>query len=77
MYLKVVICAGAQLAKQCQMPLQNLQTHNITFFSYFITYFVLIVYVTLSKFKGDLALTTEGYRCIAYFNDKIPLKFVV
>ena len=30
----------------------------------------LIVYVTLSKFKGDLALTTEGYRCITYFNDK-------
>jgi hypothetical protein len=56
------------------MPLQNLQTHNITFFSYFITYFVLIVYVTLSKFKGDLALTTEGYRCIAYFNDKHSFK---
>ena len=31
-------CARAHLAKQCQMPLENLQTHNITFFSYFLEY---------------------------------------
>ena len=31
---------------------------------------IVYMYVTLSKFKGDLALATEGHRCITYFNNK-------
>ena len=49
---------------------KSTNTQYIFFFLSHHRFCSLIEYVTLSKFKGDLALTTEGYRCIAYFNDK-------